>query len=221
MQEIKNFDYKILSEKKIRICLCRGTDISGKFPGWNIKTLDDKTLDERERGENAVKNRPSKQFSVLVRTLEKSSIVTDLQKIVEIFYIKLDEQDGNINAPKAINVLETIKDKRFDVVHMLTMFNKTEEQVVDATKPLQRDCILLSPCVSRIHPPAPVDFPCQIAIAVGIKLPKEENYQSCGSALDFVCPRQSNEIEIDNPWAASYHAAAVVILILIKAYALG
>ena len=230
--------------------MCRETDINGKFPGWNIKTLDDKTFEESERDEEIVKKRVSQQFSVLVETLGTSQMDIDLKKIVEIFYVKLHKKNKKVDVMNCEKLLGRIKNRQFDVVHMLTksLSSEPEESVVVSTKALQKQCILLSPCLSITCPPAPVDFPCQIAIAVGITLPKDEgkveerkekdkskktvtekdetkmkrvDFQSCGSALDFVCPRKSNGIEINNPWAASYHAAAVVILILIKAYALG
>ena len=127
--------------------------------------------------------------------------------------------------------------------------------------------LCLPPCVSTKQPPAPVDFPCQIPIAVGCQVPKAEDnleekmehakqnilssmnknrpkdkekqtkgdnielsplkvtskvkFQSCGSALDFVCHHQYGGIIINNPWEASYYTTAIAALILIKAYALG
>ena len=146
--------------------------------------------------------------------------------------------------------------KTFEVVHVLnrpTMFNKSEAPVVVSMKSVQDKCVLVSPCVCTRRPPAPVDFPCQIAIAVGITLheplfgdnfeerakqdrykeneglpslhvhknPANVDWQSCGSTLDFVCYRQYGDIEINNPWEASYFVTAITALILVKAYALG
>ena len=105
---------------------------------------------------------------------------------------------------------------------------------------LQKECTVVTPCVSTKQPPAPVDFPCQMAKAVGIEAHKEDsstdqeteernlialkpapvktdwvNWQSCGSALDFLCHGQYEDVKITDPWEASYYTTAIAALMLL------
>ena len=153
----------------------------------------------------------SQSFEVLVKTLEKSKIM-DIQNLIEIFKIKLYAKHEKLDVSHAVRVLEWIKEEKFDVVNMLTrsMFNKIKGPVVLSMLPLQKEHILVSPCVSTRRPPAPADFPCQMAIAVGLEVQQEKenekeylsvtkenkvDWQSCGSTLDFVCAREADGIK--------------------------
>ena len=57
------------------------------------------------------------------------------------------------------------------VVHVLTrsMFKKYKTPVAVSMQFLQDKCVLVSPCVCTKRPPAPADFPCQMAIAAGLE----------------------------------------------------
>ena len=236
------------------MCLCRGNDITGPCEPWNIRTFDKPHEERRIKSENVAKNKFSVGVSVLLKTLEKSGMKF-LQNHLTIVNIKLYDSNESVNTESLQSVLNWCKE--YDVVHMVTrsMSPETRGPVVSSLHSLQDQCVLVSPCISTKRPPAPVDFPCQMSIAVGLEQPRDENkqeenvplkgtkeetkgkdielrplippiknrvkWQSCGSALDFVCHRQYGDIEINNPWEASYFVTAITALILVKAYVLG
>ena len=203
----------------------------------------------------------------MAKTLNKSKI-NSLQNHIEIFQTKIYDKHKMMDSARVQSVIESFKG--YDIVHVMSrsMLEESKAPVVVSIQSVQNKCVLLSPCVSTKSPPAPVDFPCQMSIAVGLEQPQNENkqeekakqekhrlsflkkirpkvteeesngedielsplippsenrveWQSCGSALDFVCHHQYGEINITNPWEASYFVTAITALILVKAYALG
>ena len=236
-----------MKDQSIRICLCRALNLNvtrdhGGWTSTQIGTDGQKTvvsIDEIKRSEL------SAGFLVFAKTLNQSKI-NNLQSYIEISHIKIYDQD-KINIEHANDVLKLCEN--FHVAYVVTrsMLNKSKEILVQSMLSLQDQCVFVCPCLSTKRPPAPVDFPCQMAIAVGCKVSEGDknaedkpakdgnttndkadgtaknkvDYQSCGSALDFVCHRQYGDIKINTPWEASYFVTAITALILVKAYALG
>ena len=185
-------------------------------------------------------------FSVLAKTLNRSTI-PNLQNHIQIFNIKIYDHE-KINIDHAESVLKRCRE--FDVAYVVSrsMLKREKAPLVQLMLSLQKECTVICPCLSTKRPPAPVDFPCQMAIAVGIEAQKEDSstdqeteetskeeialkpapvktdwmkWQSCGSALDFLCHRQYKDVRIKDPWQASYYTTAIAALILVNAYALG
>ena len=243
----------------IKVCLCRGNDKIGSYKGWKISTRKETKKEKKEivlkkneeqEKENMALNKFAQGVFILTKTLERSEIETEtLQNHIEISNIKIYDRNEKLNIDYVQKVIEWIKETDFNVVHLLTrsMYKQSQRSIVASTQSFQDQCVLISPCVSTIRPPAPADFPCQMAIAVGIQVNKDDEttettkitvhedgeehiplirmnrdkWQSCGSTLDFVCNRQYGEIELVNPWEASYFVTAITVLIQVKAYALG
>ena len=257
---LQKFDYTNLMRKnvKIKICLCRGNDVTGTCGEWKIQTFDKPDLERKIGNQIIEENKFSQGFSVLAKCLEtyrdKIEQHIELKDRVELYNIKIYDRYEKLDMVHIKNVTEWLKKSNFDVVHVLarSMLKKSKAPVVEAIQSLQDKCVLVSPCVATKRPPAPVNFPCQMSIAVGLEFPKDEDeeeiqaerqdiglismkkkrldsqtknyrvdWQSCGSALDFVCARHSEGVEIRNPWEASYYTTAIVALILVKAYTLG
>ena len=179
----KVFDYKRLPEEKVKICLCRGNEVSGSYEGWIIQSFDESEHVQKPSVENKVEatNNFSRGFSILVKTLEKgrNDMLPDqieLQNHVEIFDRKIYDRYEKLNINKVKNVVDWLKETDFHVVHVLTrsMFKKNKAPIVVSMQSLQGKCVLVSPCVCTKRPPAPADFPCQMAIAVGLEQPQED-----------------------------------------------
>ena len=235
----------------IKVCLCRGNDEPGSYAGWKINTFHIDTNETKIESEKNVLNKFSQGFAVLVNTLQKSQIDA-LRDHIEICNTKIYDRNEKLDADNVEKVLEWLNKSHFHVIHILTrsMLKKSKGSIVVSMQSLQDQCVLVSPCVSTIRPPAPVDFPCDLSIAVGLEVTQEEDkksvkgkqskekreeiiplmnmdkkrvkWQSCGSALDFVCPYQFDDsFELNNPWEASYYTTAIITLVLVKAYALG
>ena len=250
----------------IKVCLCCGNDKIGSYKGWKIRTKKETKKEKKEivlkkneeqEMENMALNKFAQGVFILTKTLERSEIETEtLQNHIEISNIKIYDRNEKLNIGYVQKVIEWLKETDFHVVHLLTrsIYKQSQRSIVASMRSLQNQSVLVSPCVCTIRPPAPVDFPCQMAIAVGIQKSKGEgpleeitdektleeitvqedgeehiplvkknrDWQSCGSTLDFVCPRQyDGDITINNPWEASYYTTAITALILVKAYALG
>ena len=243
---------------KIKICLCRGNDVTGSCGEWEIRTFDKLDVERKIGNQTIEENKFSQGFSVLAKCLEtyrnKIEQRIELKDRVELYNIKIYDRYEKLDIEHIKSVTEWLQNSNFDVVHVSarSMLRKSKAPVVEAIQSLQDKCVLVSPCVATKRPPAPVNFPCQMSIAVGLELPKDEDkeevqiegqgiglkpmkkkrldsqsknyrvdWQSCGSALDFVCASHSEGVEINNPWEASYYTTAIVALILVKAYTLG
>ena len=231
-----------LKKVKVKICLCRGSETSGPYKGWNIQTyenFDHEIQINEKKSKTTVQNNFSSRFSVLVDTLERSRMDKNiLKEHIEIFDIKLHDKDPSYME----RVLEWLK--QFDVVHILpgSLSKQAEESIYTAVHSLKQKTIIVSPCVATKQPPAPVDFPGHMVISVGCEKSKVENqttvtdpdeettlmtemqnWQSCGSSLDFVCKgwKTLPAIEIKDPWEASYYAVGIAALVLVKAHAFG
>ena len=237
-----DFDTRKLSEEKVKItiCLCRANETSGPHKGWNIKSfeLSDQEIRRTEKNSsNTAQNTFSSRFSVLVDTLERSRI--EPKKLKEHIEIS-DINFSNMETTYMQKVLEWLN--QFDVIHILpgSFSKEAEESIYNALHLLKKRCIIISPCVATRRPPAPVDFPGHMVISVGYdkKQPKPETntgeeiplmtemelyWQSCGSALDFLCKGWTvlPALEIKDPWEASYYATGIAALVLVKAHALG
>ena len=247
---------------KIKVCLCRGNDIIISYKGWKIDTFEmdkketkkenqeivPKKDEKQEKEEVMTRNKFAQGIFLLTKTLEESESEL-LQNHIEISNIKIYDRNEKLNIDYVQKVIERLKETDLNVVHLLTrsMYKQSQRSIVASMQSLQNQSVLISPCVCTIRPPAPADFPCQMAIAVGIQVNKDEKnseateitvheddeehiplitmnrdkWQSCGSTLDFVCHRQYGDIKINNPWEASYFVTAITALVLVKAYALG
>ena len=241
----EKFDLNKLTERKvnIKICLGRGRHMTGPYKEWKTRTYDDTDKVRNTTVENKGKNNFSHGFSILIETLEQSDIDPEtLKKHIDISDIKIFDKTQKLDIQQMSRVLEWLKG--FDVVHIQARFmsEETKEKIVISTHALRQTSVVLSPCAATRLPPAPVDFPGHMVISVGSEFSKDQenkdedefsvennednipligmnNFQSCGSALDFVC---SDELLLKkDPWEASYYATAVAILVLLKAYALG
>ena len=183
----------------------------------------------------------------MAKTLNESKI-EKLKDYIEIVNIKTYSHD-QIKIDHVQSVFERCK--AFDVAYVVTrsMLKKKKTPLIESMLSLHKQCIVISPCLSTKRPPAPVDFPCQMAIAVGIKKENGEvgedveaegkktkhdkserketekkarpKWQSCGCALDFLCCHQNDEFQISDSWEAAYYTTAIAALVLVKAYALG
>ena len=188
-----------------------------------------------------MQNKFSSRFSVLVDTLERSRIEPKkLKEHIEISDVNFCNKETS-NVQKVLDMLN-----KFDVIHILpgSFSKEAEESIYNALHLLKKRCIIISPCVATKRPPAPVDFPGHMVISVGCdksiiknRSEPEENtseqiplmaemelyWQSCGSALDFLCKGWTvlPSLEIKDPWEASYYATGIAALVLVKAHALG
>ena len=241
--EQSKFDPKMISPKnvQIKICLCRANETSGPHKEWNLNTYEGPGQKIRvQEGNNIVQNTFSSGFAVLVDTLERSHIEKEvLKEHIEICDINFCDKE-----PRYVQkVLEWLK--AFDVIHILPGFvsKEDEDSIYKTLHSLRKKSIICSPCVATKRPPAPVDFPGHMVISVGcdksiIKIQsdeintdeeaallheKESHWQSCGSALDFICKGWSEEpaVEIKDPWEASYYTTGIAALVLVYAHALG
>ena len=220
---------------KVKIGICGGGHNQIRYNGWNIKTLETTEQEIKKEGQPTKQDKSKQKFVILVKTLQESKIdIGTLQFVIELFDINMYDSGEYLNIEHIDIALEQLK--HLDVAHILNRSMVTESKVpnISSMYSLQNLCVLVCPCVSTDRPPAPVDYPCHMAIAVGVedenyleniqgKSPEKPrvNYQSCGSALDFVCPRQTYVIQVNDPWEASYYVTAIAALVLIKAYALG
>ena len=244
---LENFDATQLSKNnvKIKICLCRANKATGWHKEWKLKTVENLdqeigSLVKESRPNTLLQNTFSTRVSILVDTLERSRIDKKvLQNHIEIFDIYLN----NKNPGYMEKVLEWLK--QFDVVHILPgcLSKEAEESVYAATHSLKQKTIIVSPCLATKRPPAPVDFPGHMVISVGCDKSSIENentettndeeavlmnrlelhWQSCGSALDFLCKGWTVKParQIKDTWEASYYATGIAALVLVKAHALG
>ena len=157
----KVFNYELLKDKrKIRICLCRPYDHTENSDGWQV-TRYEKPGQILRNAENGY----SQGVSILAKTLNKSKI-NEIQRFIDISNIKIYDHT-KIKIDHAQSVLEWCKE--FDVAFVVTrsMLKKTKTPLIISMLSLQKECTVISPCLSTKRPPAPVDFPCQMAIAVG------------------------------------------------------
>ena len=231
----QEFNYLTLREKgvKVKIGICGG-HYQIRYKGWNIKPFETTEQEIEKEGQQTKQEKSKQKFVILVKTLEESGIdIGILQLAIELFDINMYDSGEHLNMEHIDTALKQLE--HLDVAHILNRSMVTESKVpnISSMYYLQKLCVLVCPCVSTDRPPAPVDYPCHMAIAVGIEDEKyleniqnspqkpRVNYQSCGSALDFVCPRQTDVIEIKDPWEASYYVTAIAALVLLKAYALG
>ena len=208
---------------KVKIGICGG-HYQIRYDGWNIKTFETTEQEIKEEGQPMKQDKSKQKFVILVKTLEESGIdIGTLQLAIELFDINMYDSGEHLNIEHIDIALEQLK--HLDVAHILNRSMVTESKVpnISSMYSLQKLCVLVCPCVSTDRPPAPVDYPCHMAIAVGIEDDKntDTHYQSCGSTLDFVCPSQTVIFGIKDPWEASYYVTAIAALVLIKAYALG
>ena len=172
----------------IKVCLCRGNDITSSYKGWKIDTFEmdkketkkeEKEIvlkkNEEEEKENMALNKFAQGIFLLTKTLEKSEIEL-LQNHIEISNIKIYDRNEKLNIDYVQKVIEWLKETNFNVVHLLTrsMYKQSQRSIVASMQSLQDQCVLVSPCVCTIRPPAPVDFPCQMVIAVGIQVNKDD-----------------------------------------------
>ena len=215
--------------------------MTGPYKEWKTKSFDDIDQERKTEIENKEQNNFSHGFSIVIDTLEKSDIDPKiLRKHIDISDIKIFDKTQKLDIQQMDKVLKWLK--KFDVVHIQARFmlEETKEKIVISTHALKQESVVLSPCAATRLPPAPVDFPGHMAISVGSDVSKidtdgedvenssadipliekrEVKWQSCGSALDFVC--SDKVLSKMDPWEASYYATAVAALILIKAYTLG
>ena len=173
-------------------------------------------------------------LELFLNTLKRSSAdMSILQNAINI-YITNDvlEESSAIFSEKI----------KFDIVNSRTSHDSIPESLAIEVSKYSHNHVVIVPAVSTRRPPVPPDFPVEMVIAVGCAEPilsgsdygsrssLQENipllqkpaipWQSSGSTLDFVCPRE-DESEIKDPWAASYYASAIAALVIFKAYALG
>ena len=218
----------------IKICLFEFGRAEGDsiIKDWKIERINEERSSSNKKKTN--KNQSNELLQMFFNILKRSGAdMKILQKAINI-YIANDFQDENASI-----FSETFK---FDVVNAKTSHDSIQESLAVEVNKFSRNHVVIVPAVSTRRPPVPPDFPVEMVIAVGCSEPKlsdsdygsrsslQENipllqkptipWQSSGSTLDFVCPRE-DESEIKDPWAASYYATAIATIVIFKAYALG
>ena len=226
------FKDKTLLEKKIKlkICLTVTTTTSGYC---DFKA---------ERLTSSNKSQFTDESMLLFKTLEQCGIDEEIfQNCLEVSKISMPGKGGFVD--RAYTKEEIGEFSKFNIVHILPGPTQ-EETIYSSLHLLKNRSIVLSPCVATKRPPAPADFPGHMVISVGSdQTTKEETngdgkggqssteekkplvkpeykWQSYGSALDFKCQGFS-DVQINNPFDASYYATAIAALVILRAHSLG